>query len=185
MKIIEISVDKLKAYENNPRNNEKAVDKVAASIEEFGFKVPIIVDKDNVIIAGHTRLLAAKDLGMEKVPCIMADDLTPEQVKAFRLADNKVSEYSTWDFEKLNLELEGLKDMEMADFGFYEVDQDHGFSGIFDDNSQDQPKEDSQEESPEPEKTYKVVVRVDSKDEVADIVDLLNENGWDSEVIYE
>lgn len=95
MNIIEIDINELKVYENNPRNNEQAVDKVAASIEEFGFKVPIIIDRDHVIIAGHTRLLAAKELGLEKVPCIVADDLTPEQVKAFRLADNKVSEYAT------------------------------------------------------------------------------------------
>lgn len=121
MNIIETDINELKVYENNPRNNEQAVDKVAASIEEFDFKVPIIIDRDNVIIAGHTRLLAAKELGLEKVPCIVADDLTPEQVKAFRLADNKVSEYATWDFQKLNLELEELQDFEMQDFGFYET----------------------------------------------------------------
>lgn len=136
MNIVEIKIDKLKVYENNPRNNTEAVSKVAASIEEFGFKVPIIIDRDNIIIAGHTRLLAAKELGFEKVPCIVADDLTPEQVKAFRLADNKVSEYSTWDFQKLNLELEDLQDFEMVDFGFYETSDGEDYSNIFDEPSQ-------------------------------------------------
>lgn len=135
MNIVEIKIDKLKVYENNPRNNTEAVSKVAASIEEFGFKVPIIIDRDNIIIAGHTRLLAAKELGFEKVPCIVADDLTPEQVKAFRLADNKVSEYSTWDFQKLNLELEDLQDFEMVDFGFYETSDGEDYSNIFDEPS--------------------------------------------------
>lgn len=126
MKNIEIVVkklDELVPYENNPRNNEEAVSKVAASIEEFGFKVPIIVDADGVIVAGHTRFLAAKELGMDEVPCIVADDLNEEQIKAFRLADNKVSEFSTWDFEKLDLELSELADFEMQDFGFEEPEQ--------------------------------------------------------------
>ena len=186
MNVIEISIDELKAYENNPRNNTEAVEKVAASIEEFGFKVPIIIDRDNVIIAGHTRLLAAKDLGLEKVPCIVADDLTPEQVKAFRLADNKVSEYSTWDFQKLNLELEELQDFEMVDFGFYETDDGEDFSSIFDETqSSNHDSQDQSEDEPEPEKIYKVIIHVDSEDEAEEVADLLNENGWDSEVVYE
>ena len=92
MKIIEKKVEELIPYVNNPRNNEAAVDFVAASIEEFGFKNPIIIDKDGVIVAGHTRHAAAKKLGLELVPCIMADDLTEQQIKAFRLADNKTAE---------------------------------------------------------------------------------------------
>lgn len=105
MQIVERSVEELIPYENNPRNNGPAVEKVAASIKAFGFKVPIIVDKDGVIVAGHTRLLATKELGIKVVPCIVADDLTEAQVKAFRLADNKVSEFSGWDFEKLDEEV--------------------------------------------------------------------------------
>lgn len=124
MNIIDININELKAYENNPRNNELAVDKVAASIEEFGFKVPIIIDRDNVIIAGHTRLLAAKELGLEKVPCIIADDLTPEQVKAFRLADNKVSGFASWDFQKLSEQMEQLDDFKMERFGFETISFD-------------------------------------------------------------
>lgn len=187
MNITEIEINDLKAYENNPRNNTDAVEKVAASIEEFGFKVPIIIDQNNVIIAGHTRLLAAKELGLDTVPCIVADDLTPEQVKAFHLADNKVSEYSTWDFQKLNLELEDLQDFEMQDFGFYEVDGKEDYSNIFDEPSQSSEADDVQdqpEDEPE-EKSYKVIVHVDSKEEGEDVADLLNENGWDSEVVYE
>jgi site-specific DNA-methyltransferase (adenine-specific) len=120
MQIIEKRIEELIDYENNPRHNEAAVEKVAASIESFGFKVPIVIDKDNVIIAGHTRRKAAERLGLQTVPCIIADDLTEEQVKAFRLADNKTSEFAEWDFEKLNAELEELRDMDfdMSAFGF-------------------------------------------------------------------
>ena len=112
-----MELNSLKEYENNPRDNSQAVDKVANSIKEFGFKVPLVVDKSNIIVCGHTRYKAALQLGLEKVPVIIADDLTEEQVKAFRLADNKVAEFSTWDFDLLNLELDGL-DLDMSDFGF-------------------------------------------------------------------
>ena len=108
MNIIDVELDKLKPYENNPRFNDEGVEKVANSIKQFGFKVPIIIDSNNVIIAGHTRLKAAKQLGMDKVPCIIASDLTEEQIKAFRLADNKVSEFSSWDYEKLEEELTNI-----------------------------------------------------------------------------
>lgn len=118
MKITEIEVEKLIPYANNPRNNDEAVDKVAASIHEFGFKVPVVVDGENVIVCGHTRVKAAKKLGLATVPCVVADDLTEAQIKAFRLADNKVSEFATWDFEKLELELADLPEMEMTAFGF-------------------------------------------------------------------
>ena len=118
MEIINKKIEELKAYKNNPRNNEKAVDYVANSIKEFGFKVPIIIDKNNEIIAGHTRLKASIKLGLKEVPCIIADDLTEEQVKAFRLADNKVSEIADWNFELLDKELNNILDMNMSDFGF-------------------------------------------------------------------
>ena len=129
MQIEELFTKELIPYSNNPRNNESAVDAVAASIEKFGFKVPIIIDKDNVIVAGHTRLKAAQKIGLENVPCIKADDLTPEQLKAFRLADNKVGELATWDFDKLEEELTELDaldlDFEMSDFGF-DVSENRG-----------------------------------------------------------
>ena len=122
MEIIEVNIEDLKPYEHNPRNNDDAVAAVAKSIEEFGFKVPIIIDKDNEIVCGHTRMKAAMVLGLEKVPCIIADDLSEEQIKAFRLADNKVAEFATWDMEALEKELSELDEMEldfdMSDFGF-------------------------------------------------------------------
>ncbi len=116
MKIEEIDVKSLKPYENNPRINDASVDAVANSIKAFGFRVPVVVDKDNVIIAGHTRLKAALKLGLKSIPCIRADDLTPEQVKAFRIADNSAGEASQWDWDKLNIELEEIS-LDMGDFG--------------------------------------------------------------------
>lgn len=124
MTIKEIKIEELHEYENNPRHNENAVDAVAASIKNFGFKVPIVIDKDNVIIAGHTRLKAARKLGMNTVPCIVADDLTPDQVKAFRLADNKVGELAEWDENLLNEELKQLQGViEMDSFGFDDLEE--------------------------------------------------------------
>lgn len=105
-------------YENNPRRNDAAVDAVAASIREFGFRNPIIVDADGTIIAGHTRYKAARALGLPEVPVLIADDLTPEQVAAFRLADNRVGELAEWDSELLAQELDGLADLDMSVFGF-------------------------------------------------------------------
>ena len=118
MKVVEVNVDKLTPYAMNPRFNDDAVDAVAASIRDFGFKVPIIADRTGVIVAGHTRLKAAKRLGLKKVPVIYADDLDDEQIRAFRLADNKVAELATWDMEKLNLELESFETIDMQTFGF-------------------------------------------------------------------
>lgn len=123
MNIVLKQVTELKAYENNPRNNDAAVDAVAKSIEEFGFKVPIIITSDNVIIAGHTRLKASLKLGLASVPCIVADDLTEGQIKAFRLADNKTAELATWDFSKLEDELANIE-MDMSVFGFEDLEAD-------------------------------------------------------------
>lgn len=119
IKIIEKNVDELIPYENNARINDEAVKYVANSIREFGFKNPCIVDKDNVIVAGHTRVLAAKSLGIEKVPCIIADDLTEEQIKAFRIADNSSGQIAEWDMHKLMKELETI-DYDMSNFGLKE-----------------------------------------------------------------
>ncbi|WP_264229569.1 DNA modification methylase [Acholeplasma laidlawii] len=120
MQITNKKISDLKEYENNPRDNTQAVDAVANSIKEFGFKVPIIIDNQNIIIAGHTRYKAAISLGLEEVPCIVASDLTPEQVKAFRLADNKVGEIATWNLDMLKKELEGIDGLDMSLFGFEE-----------------------------------------------------------------
>lgn len=122
MNVQEIAVSELIPYENNPRNNLLAVDAVAESIRNFGFKVPIVIDSENVIVCGHTRLMAAKKLGLDKVPCIVADDLTDEQIKAFRLADNKTAELAEWDFAKLEAELAELADIDMSQFGFEELE---------------------------------------------------------------
>lgn len=117
MKIINLNVKDLIPYANNPRKNDKAVKAVANSIKEFGFKVPIIIDKSNVIVAGHTRLKAALALGLTEVPCIIADDLTEDQIKAFRLADNKVGEIAEWDLDALQIELQEIE-MDMSQFEF-------------------------------------------------------------------
>lgn len=111
LKIEYMKTDKLIPYINNPRINDSAVDKVAGSIAEFGFRNPIIIDKENVIVAGHTRLLSARKLGLEEVPTIQVGDLTEQQIKAFRIADNKTSEFAEWDMELLEIELEGLDDI--------------------------------------------------------------------------
>lgn len=118
LKILNKKISDLKEYENNPRINDDAVEYVKKSIEEFGYKVPIVIDKNNVIIAGHTRLKALKELGVKNVDCVIADDLSEEQVKAFRLADNKVSEASSWDWDKLGEELNTIPDIDMSEFGF-------------------------------------------------------------------
>jgi DNA modification methylase len=115
-------VSVLQEYENNPRNNDEAIKAVANSIREFGFKVPIVITSDNVIIAGHTRLKASVSLGLEEVPCIVADDLNEAQIKAFRLADNKTAELATWDLSRLEEELAGI-DMDMLQFGFEEMEE--------------------------------------------------------------
>ncbi|MDG0889224.1 DNA modification methylase [Paracholeplasma manati] len=123
MNIVMKKTSELIEYENNPRNNEAAIDAVAKSIEEFGFKVPIVITKDDVIIAGHTRLKASLKLGLATVPCIVADDLTEGQIKAFRLADNKTAELATWDFSKLESELASIE-MDMSQFGFEDLESD-------------------------------------------------------------
>lgn len=140
MQIHDISISQLREYENNPRNNDSAVDAVAESIREFGFKVPVVVDGDNVIVCGHTRVLAARKLGMQTVPCIVADDLTPEQIKAFRLADNKTGELAGWDFVKLEEELAELNGFDMSAFGFVQ-NEDVDIDSFFEDAGEKNEKE--------------------------------------------
>ena len=110
-----MKIGDLREYASNPRLNDKAVDAVAKSIETFGFKVPLVVSTDGEIICGHTRLKAAKKLGVAEVPCIVADDLTPEKIKEFRLADNKVGELATWDIAMLAAEIEELQALGVDD----------------------------------------------------------------------
>ena len=118
MQIISKKIEEIKEYENNPRNNDNAVEYVERSIKDFGFKIPIIVDKNNIIVAGHTRYKAAKKLNLSEVPCIVADDLTDDQIKAFRLVDNKSAELAEWNLELLNIELENIHDIDMNLYDF-------------------------------------------------------------------
>lgn len=124
LRIEYVPIDRIRPYENNPRLNEDAIPLVRKSIEEFGFQVPLVLDKDLVVVTGHTRLAAAKELGMTELPCVIAKDLSPEKAKAFRLADNKVSEAAGWDFTALQYEIEELGDFgfDMEDFGFIDYD---------------------------------------------------------------
>ena len=116
--IVYKKLNEIKPYDKNPRKNDNAVEQVANSIKEFNFQQPIIIDKDGVIVCGHTRYKAAKKLKLDTVPCVIADDLTDEQIKAYRLADNKVSELAEWDIDLLGEELDGIFDIDMSDFGF-------------------------------------------------------------------
>lgn len=122
LNIVMKKISELKDYENNPRKNDKAVDAVANSINSFGFKVPVIIEPDGTIIAGHTRVKASKKLGLEEVPCVIADDLSEDQIKAFRIADNKTAELADWDTDKLIEELKNIE-MDMEQFGFDDLEK--------------------------------------------------------------
>ena len=144
MNVISMKISDVKPYENNPRDNEEAVEPTAKSIKEFGWQGnPIIVDKNNVIIAGHTRYKAAKKLGMKEVPVVVASKLTPEQVKALRLADNKTGEIAEWDDELLDDELNDILDIDMSDFGFdlsLSEDEEEIKEDEFDEEVPEEPK---------------------------------------------
>lgn len=127
MKIIYVEIEKLKPYNNNPRINTESVKYVKKSIQEFGFKVPMIITKDYKIITGHTRYKASLELKLKTVPCIIADDLDEKQIDLFRIVDNKVSEYSEWNYELLDKEIDELMDIDMEEFGFSELDDNLDF----------------------------------------------------------
>lgn len=141
MELFNKKISEIRPYENNPRDNSKAIDAVAASIREFGFKVPIVIDKNGVIVAGHTRYEASKKLGLEEVPCVIADDLTDEQVKAFRLADNKTAELASWNPELLEVEMSGIESIDMTEFGFIEFDEAKEVNEIVEDEIPQTPEE--------------------------------------------
>lgn len=140
MEIINKKISEIKPYERNPRRNDEAVEYVANSIKEFGFKVPIVIDKDGTIVAGHTRYKASKQLGLKEVPCIVADDLNEEQIKAFRLADNKVGEIAEWDFNILDGELAEIFDLNMEDFGFINNENNEDLNDFFEQSSPNEEK---------------------------------------------
>ena len=150
MQIVEKKITDIVPYGRNPRKNDSAVEYVANSIAEFGFKVPIVLDRNNVIVAGHTRAKAALKLGITHVPCIVADDLTDEQIKAFRLADNKVAEAASWDVGLLDDELAELADLDfdMSDFNF-DIDED-----ITSDSEDEKEKENERERTMEAYNLY-------------------------------
>ena len=143
MEIIELPLKALKPYKRNPRRNDKAVEYVANSIRQFGFKVPIVIDENYEIVCGHTRWKAAKVIGMESVPCIMADDLNEDQIRAFRLADNKTAEMADWDFDLLEMEFNDIDPelFDMSDFGFFQDDEE----------PQSAPAEIVEDDAPEPD----------------------------------
>ena len=145
MQVVAKSIDDIKPYENNPRNNDDAVDAVANSIKEFGWQQPIVVDIEGVIIAGHTRYKAAQKLGLKTVPVVVAKDLSEEQVKAYRLADNKSGELADWNDELLEDELVGIDDIDMSQFGFppletIEEENSEARDDDFDENPPEEPK---------------------------------------------
>ena len=123
MKIKLQDITSVQPYDRNPRINDGAVDAVAASLREFGFRQPVVVDADNIIIVGHARYKAAVKMGLQKIPVHVATDLTPEQVKAYRIADNKTNELSDWDFSLIEAELENIE-FDMSVFGFEPLDFD-------------------------------------------------------------
>lgn len=126
MEIKTIKISEIIHYNKNPRKNDRAVEIIEKSIKEFGFLVPIVLDKNNEIVAGHTRVKAAEKLGIKEIPSIYAKNLTPEQVKAFRIMDNKSHEYAKWDWKLLKEEFQELKDLnfdlELTGFSGPEID---------------------------------------------------------------
>ena len=161
MEIVYKTLGELTPYENNPRNNDEAVQYVKNSIEKFGFKVPIVIDKDGVIVAGHTRYKASMELDLAQVPCIVADDLTDEEIRAFRLADNKTAEAATWNLGMLDEELATIG-FDMSQFGFDE--DDFGTS--------DNEREISLDES------FSVIVDCENEMQQQEVYDALIEGGY-------
>ena len=124
MQIFDVDINQIKPYAKNAKlHPDEQIGRIANSIHEFGFRQPLVIDKDNVLVIGHGRYAAAKRLGYDTVPCLMADDLTEEQIKALRLADNKTNE-SDWDIDFLNVELDDITNIDMSQFGFDLGDDD-------------------------------------------------------------
>ena len=168
MRIKNRKLTELTPYAHNPRRNDAAVDAVANSIREFGFLVPVVVDKNNTIVAGHTRLKAAQSLGLATVPTVDAGNLTAKQIKAFRLADNKTAELAEWDFDKLKIELESLSGFDMSMFGF----DDAMFA-----EEETSPKAGTYKEK------FSVVVDCTDEEEQRTVYELLTENGYECRIV--
>lgn len=194
MEIVNIKTSELKEYANNPRDNDGAVESVAESIKQFGFKVPIIIDRNNTIVAGHTRKKAAERLGLASVPCVVADDLTPEQIKAFRLADNKTGELAEWDFAALEKELSELTafDVDMSAFGFYDFEDDY-FDNIFNpptaaevrretptaDDKQPTDNEEAQDDTTQETGKYILTLEFDDEADARELIEFLESEDYE------
>lgn len=139
-------INEIFPYDKNPRINDNAIEKVKESIKEFGFTNPILIDNNNVIVAGHTRYKASMELGLQEVPCVVLHDLTNEQIKAYRLVDNKTAEFAEWDFQLLDEELESILDIDMSDFGF-DLDFENTYGETSDELQDVEANEDLEEES--------------------------------------
>ena len=178
MQVVAKSIDEIKPYENNPRNNDDAVDATANSIKQFGWQQPIVVDNDGVIVAGHTRYKAAKKLGLKHVPVVQAvhDDgtsLTDEEIKSYRLADNKSGELATWDDELLEDELVGIDDIDMADFGFDDYDKE----------ANDEADVDSIDLSDNVEEKFELKVECQDEKSLEDLYDRLQKEGYTCNIL--
>lgn len=160
-----LDVNSLTPYAKNARHNDKTVPYLKNSIQRFGFKVPLVIDSSGVVVTGHTRLKAALELGMSKVPCVRASDLTEEEIRAFRLADNKIQEISEWDADLLDAEILELKELgvNMDELGFEDIGKDWG----------DIAPIDGEKEAPSLEGAHnviKVVAPADSDDETIEAI---------------
>lgn len=165
MQVQSIKISEVKPYENNPRDNDSAVGGVAESIKQFGWQQPIVVDKDNVIIVGHTRYKAAKQLHMKEVPVVVAKNLSDEQVKAYRLADNKTGEKAIWDNKELLDEL-GSIDMSKVFTGFTSADV---FDDVLDETDNEPIKENNKGV------TYSISLKTQNQDTYEKVKDFVNQ----------
>ena len=174
MKIVDKRLDEIRPYEKNPRRNDDAVEYVANSIREFGWKQPIVIDKDGVIIVGHTRFKAAQMLGLDRVPCLVAEDLSPEQVKAYRLADNKVGEIADWDFQALEEELDSLAiDMSIFSFSMNQHGKDGYIEDFFERGVEAKKKPD----------VFGLKIMFDSREQMEECRAFLIESGYKPDVV--
>ena len=171
LKIVYKPISELKEYSNNPRINDDAVKAVKNSVSAFGFRIPIVIDKNNIIVAGHTRVKACYELGITEIPCIIADDLTEEQIRAFRLADNKTAEIADWDFEKLAEELDDIIDIDMSEFGF---DDDELMDTMEDEVTSD----DIEDIGDSVKQSYDIIVKCDSESEQEETYEALTGMGY-------
>ena len=168
LKIEYFPINNIKPYKNNPRNNDQAVEKVLNSIKEFGFKNPIIIDVNKIIINGHTRLKAAQKLSLKEVPCIIASDLNEKQKKAYRIADNRVAEQAEWNYDLLKLEFVELDDNLMVNTGFDLEEVDFIINGWQSNLSIE--KENEQEELEDLLASLKISVPTSDKDNALEII---------------